>query len=897
MRMHQPIKWQERILLKRYRLLQKLGHGSTGEVWLAEDRQLQRQVAIKLLPTVLAADKPYLRAFAQEARLAAELDHPHILPIHSFGTETLEEDQIVPFLVTPYMSGGSLREHLQDAQGLLPIKESLHYLKQGAQALDYAHSKSILHRDIKPSNMLLHQQSLYLTDFGIAKILTGTLIGTAEYTAPEQARGRSEAASDLYSLAMTAYQLFTGVLPFKGETPYAILTQQLSRDLPSPRDINPAIPPPVAETLTRALAKQPADRFPSCIAFVAALENGWRAYIDPSADPEATVVAPWSRHHPYNQEAMHPPQATDPVMLIHQPDRLEQPEREKFTPVASQPPIVQPMSEIPAQAAPAMPPPARPYSPEEQPQASHPASSPPSQSSVRISTLYAAAPAQTNYPTAPAPSIQQQPQSVPSNSAQPVWQAPGQPPMTAPGYAPNNISNAPQPPFPPNQWGPAPRPPYAPQPQGAPPRAPYAASSGPRISRRMILIGGAAAVAAVGAIAASVLLSKGPQPQNSGETNPTSQATSVSPGPQKLIAGVPLLVFTAHTDKVWSAAWDPTSRYLASAGGDSRVMLWDTSSARQKNAGPPQAINNPLNKWQFTHNFLNNSLCWSPDGSELIAIPSTDDAIYLIDPLQKNASWQEYRDTQKSRDALPPSYENGAWAPQGKTFASTIDFQNDLLLWQKGKMNGPIGTFHYDPPAQATAGFSALAWSMDGAYIAGLTSVATVVVWDAASQQKIQELVLPERANQSASALRNALQWSPIDAHKLLVSTADIATVWDAPNNKQLASLGTDDSEALTPPDPNPSGWQPHTNGLCWSPNGRYVAGSYGRSNKIYLWDLQDSAPVRTSEDGTRLQTMMFGTQDGHNNTIIDIAWSPDGRYLATTSFDKTVIVWKVDAA
>ncbi len=798
MRMHQPINWQGYVLLKRYRLLQLLGHGRIGEVWLAEDVQTQHQVAIKLLPTILAADKPYRQTFANEARLAVMLNHPHILPIYQFGEEAMEGNRIAPFLITPYVAGGTLWERIQHARGLLPVKESLSYLKQAALALDYAHSRQILHRDVKPSNMLLHQQTLLLTDFGIAKMFSGTLqysqtyaaIGTAEYMAPEQASGQPEPASDLYSLAMIAYQLFTGSLPFKGETPYEILEQQISRPLPPPAQVNPVIPQMVADALTRGLAKKPEERFPSGTAFVEALENGWHTYITSSADPEATIVGPWSKRHPYNQPTMYPPQATEPSIPVYRPDTMSSAATE----------IVR------ADSAPSTP--------------------------LSMSTQSTAV--------------------LPKSDA---------------------INNAPAPPFKPMQ-------------PASPP-----ARFGFSVSRRAIVIGGAiAAIAAAGAVTAGVIL-----PLTQRSTAP-SRPKPAGPGPQQFIAGIPQLSLTGHTDKVWTACWDPTGRYLVSAGDDTRVMLWDIQSALQKKTGHLQSKVTPLNKWKFGNGFLNNSLSWSPDGRTLVVAPSTDNSIHLLKPFQKGAHWQEYSYRSKSSDLLPPSYENVAWAPgSSNMFASTVNFQNNLLLWQKDKVSGPIGSFHYEPPNLIPPGFNCLAWSLDGKYIAGLTSVATVVVWEAASREKLQELTLPSRASSAIMVLRNALQWSPFDAHKLLVSAGDIATVWNAVDNKLLLSLGIDDADALTPPNPNPSGWTPHTNGLCWSPNGRYIAGSYGRSNKVYIWDLQNTTSPHTNKNGANMQSMAFGTESGHTDTIIDIAWSPDGRYLATTSFDKTVMVWKVD--
>src|SRR5215471_2486042 len=229
--------WQNR-MLGRYRLLRLLGRGGMGEVWLAEDAQLRRQVAVKLLPTVYASDRSYLQDFEREAQSAAGLEHPHILPIHDFGEQRITEDEVVTYLITPYISGGSLLDRIRLVNGPFPPMEVLSYLRQAAEAIDYAHSQNVLHRDIKPANMLLQPAStrlansadaastgnaeewLFLADFGIAKLLTSNTLrsrthagsGTPEYMAPEQARGKAEPASNRYSYAMTAYQLYTGTV-------------------------------------------------------------------------------------------------------------------------------------------------------------------------------------------------------------------------------------------------------------------------------------------------------------------------------------------------------------------------------------------------------------------------------------------------------------------------------------------------------------------------------------------------------------------------------------------------------------------------------------------------------------------------------------------------------------
>jgi serine/threonine protein kinase len=268
-----------------------------GEVWLGEDPRLHRQVAVKTLPLRSQLDQEFLQRFEREARAAAALNHPHILPVHDYGEQAMSDGQTNTYIVMTYVSGGTLAGRLMTLSThnrLMPHDEAMSYLSQAAQAIDYAHGQNVLHRDIKPSNMLLRNDGwLLLTDFGIARILsdqsnltqTGVGIGTPEYMAPEQAKGRAEAASDNYSLAVIAYQIFTGNLPFQAETPYALTVQHIMTQPPPPREVNQNLSLAVEQALLHGLAKEPALRPFSASAFVAALQH---ALTDPSL--ETTLI-------------------------------------------------------------------------------------------------------------------------------------------------------------------------------------------------------------------------------------------------------------------------------------------------------------------------------------------------------------------------------------------------------------------------------------------------------------------------------------------------------------------------------------------------------------------------------------------------------------------------------
>lgn len=276
-------------MLGRYRLVRQIGRGGMGEVWLAEDPHLQRQVALKVLPSRKRDDEEFLRRFAREARAAAALHHPHILPVHDYGQQQTPDNQTIIYLVMSYVSGGSVEDRLKacsDGQGTLTQDEALAYLFQVAEAIDFAHEHHIVHRDIKPANMLLREDNwLLLTDFGIARILTdadaiatGAYLGTPVYMAPEQAQGHGVPASDIYSLAVVAYQLFTGRVPFQADNPFALSFQHAFTPPTSPREYNPALSPEFESVLLRGLQKDPAQRPHSATAYITSLDQALKSF-------------------------------------------------------------------------------------------------------------------------------------------------------------------------------------------------------------------------------------------------------------------------------------------------------------------------------------------------------------------------------------------------------------------------------------------------------------------------------------------------------------------------------------------------------------------------------------------------------------------------------------------
>jgi tetratricopeptide (TPR) repeat protein len=278
----------------KYQVSERLGSGGQAEVYLALEPRLQRRVAIKVLLAHLAHDPEVSARFAQEARLVASLRHPGIVQLFDFDTQ---DDQF--YMVMEYLEGGSLKERLAQraAEGApyTPV-DALTLLRPVAAALDYAHTQGAVHRDIKPGNILFTRDGqAVVSDFGVAKILgesvqlsvAGSIVGTPAYMSPEQAGGGPvTGASDLYALGVMLYQMLTGRTPFSGDSLSGVLMQHLQAAPPAPRTLNPRLSAPVEAVLLKALAKAPADRFPTAAALLAALEAALPAQPAPVTEAE-----------------------------------------------------------------------------------------------------------------------------------------------------------------------------------------------------------------------------------------------------------------------------------------------------------------------------------------------------------------------------------------------------------------------------------------------------------------------------------------------------------------------------------------------------------------------------------------------------------------------------------
>lgn len=293
-----------------YRIVAALGSGGMAAVYKAFQPSMDRYVALKILPRYYADDPEFSGRFLQEARLIANLQHPHILPVHDFG-----QAGGYTYLVMPLIEGGTLARTLRAHQPL-PLSQIERVMSQVGDALDYAHSRGIVHRDLKPSNVLLDQRgNCLLSDFGVAKMVegnvhftrTGGVVGTPAYMSPEQGLGgKIDHRSDIYALGVLLYEMAVGHPPFEADTPVAVMLKHVHDPLPLPRLRNPDLPEPLESVILKALAKDPEDRYQSAGAMVEALRKAvdvaqkmtapaapaQPAQIEQPGEPDATTVTP-----------------------------------------------------------------------------------------------------------------------------------------------------------------------------------------------------------------------------------------------------------------------------------------------------------------------------------------------------------------------------------------------------------------------------------------------------------------------------------------------------------------------------------------------------------------------------------------------------------------------------
>jgi len=263
----------------RYRDPERIARGGMGVIYRAEDGLLGRIVAVKVLAEPFAEDDGIRRRFTHEALAAARLSNaPNAITIFDVG-----EHEGRPYIVMEYLVGGSLADRL-NAQGAQPPGRALDWLEQAAAALDAGHAQGVVHRDVKPANLLLDDEGrIRVADFGVASAAgldsytaAGTVLGTAGYLSPEQARGeRAGPESDSYALAVVAFELLTGERPFERDSTAAEAAAHVNAPVPSATALNPQLPRALESVFERGLAKAPDRRYPSCAALVAGLREAF----------------------------------------------------------------------------------------------------------------------------------------------------------------------------------------------------------------------------------------------------------------------------------------------------------------------------------------------------------------------------------------------------------------------------------------------------------------------------------------------------------------------------------------------------------------------------------------------------------------------------------------------
>jgi serine/threonine protein kinase len=336
-----------------YQLEEEIGRGGMAVVYRARDVRLGRWVALKVLAPDYAQDEAFRQRFIRESRTAAAVDHPNIIPIFDAG-----EAGRVLYIAMRYVPGQDVHSLLH-AAGPLATPRVLGIVGQVASALDAAHACGLVHRDVKPANMLLggvadtgRADHVYLSDFGISKQLnatssltmTGQVLGTLNYLAPEQIEGRPvDGRADAYALACTAFELLAGSPPFRRDENMAVMWAQLNAPPPALTSLRPDLPAAVDQVMARALAKAPADRFASCLAFSAALQQACAATVD--APPGTAPAAPVSPPPPAARPA--PPTAADlppspPPSPPTTPSGMASPPAEPRRPATTPMPVLSP---------------------------------------------------------------------------------------------------------------------------------------------------------------------------------------------------------------------------------------------------------------------------------------------------------------------------------------------------------------------------------------------------------------------------------------------------------------------------------------------------------------------------------------------------------------------------
>lgn len=792
--------------LGRYRILRLLGSGGMGEVYLAEDASIERQVAIKVIRAEVnpypdkEASQDAIRLFQREARAIAKLDHPHILPLYDHGEERMGNLTVI-YLVMPYRREGSFSDWLRQRgqAALLAPQEVAHFMSQAASALQHAHDHQIIHQDVKPSNFLLRQRQetptrpdLLLADFGIARFSTVTarasqsIRGTPTSMAPEQWEGHPVPATDQYALAILAYELLAGRPPFQG-APGPLMYQHLTVAPPPPSSVNPRLSSELDAVLLHALAKRPEQRFASIMTLANAFEQAAQATPTTGAPTRLAATPAPAPHSAGDIRA---------ELAISIAEAQAGTTRTLTLPGGRQVTVTVPANVRDGQIVRL----------DGQGDVS-PTGGP--VGALLLSIVVKAAQEPALLPplnTVEENTVLMASQSAETASATTVINT-GQPPSVS-NAALGKMATSQRPLLQPAQRG---------------------------ISRRAVVAGLAALAVVGGAGGGVVWLAHSQQPS-------APPASTLTPSPS-IPLGTLLYTYRGHHNSVLAVAWSPANRSIASGSADQTVQVWNASDGShiytyQGHSNPNEPVS---------------AVAWSSDGKRIASVggyrdttrqPSSFDTVQVWDATDGGHAFS-YRGYSALVFAI-------AWSPDSRRIASGGD--RKVEVWDA--TNGGH-VYIYGGHASYV---ETVAWSPDGRRIASGGSDQTVQVWDATTGGNVFTYHGHTTAQNDGYVL--AVAWSPNGKRIASGGNDNTVQVWDAtnggnvftyrghasyvetvawsPNGKRIASGGHDNTVQVWDAihGGNVFTYRGHAdkvNAVAWSPDGKRIA-SGSADQTVHVW-------------------------------------------------------------